>query len=453
MTAAVHAGSSENPLLVEWNTPFESPPFESIGLEHYRAAFEEAMERHERKVRAIHAQQSDPTFENTIAALDRSGGLLDRVSNVFFAMTSSMTNDDLQAIAKDIAPKLSQHRDEILLNEMLFQRIESVHDQREELDLTAEQEKLLREYYKDFVRGGANLPPKEKERLKEINSRLSVLSVRFGENVLKENNRFELVIDDKADLAGLPDTVIAGASETAKERGHEGKWVFTLHKPSMIPFLQYSEKRSLREKIYRGYINRGNHNDELDNKEILSEMAALRVERAKLLGYDTHAHYVLEDNMAKRPAEVYELLRDVWKPGLKRAKQEVVEMQQLIDEENGGFDLASWDWWYYAEKLKQRKYKLDEEMLRPYFKLDNVLNGAFEVANRLFGLTFHERTDIPVYHDDVTVFQVKDADGRHLGILYVDYFPRASKRGGAWMGEFRQQFRMNGEDKRPIIYN
>ncbi|MFO7904103.1 MAG: M3 family metallopeptidase [Planctomycetota bacterium] len=453
MTAAAHAGSTENPFLVDWTTPFEAPPFDAIKLEHYRPAFEEAMERHEQSIRAIYTRRSAPTFDNTIAALDRGGSLLDRVSNVFFAMKSSMTNDDLQAIAKDIAPKLSRHRDEIFLNDSLFQRVESIHDRREELDLTAEQDKLLREYHKDFVRGGANLPPNEKERLKEINSRLSVLSVRFGENVLKENNRFELVIDNKADLAGLPDTVIAAAAQAAEERGHEGKWVFTLHKPSMIPFLQYSEKRSLREKIYRGYINRGNHGDELDNKEILAEMAALRVERANLLGYDTHAHYVLEDNMAKLPENVYELLHDLWKPALKRAKQEVVEMQRLIDEENGGFELASWDWWYYAEKVKKRQYDLDEEMLRPYFKLDNVLNGAFEVANRLYGLTFHKRTDFPLYHEDVTVFQVKDADGSHLGILYVDYFPRASKRGGAWMGEFRQQFKINGKDNRPIVYN
>lgn len=453
MAGAAQAASSENPFLAEWETPFEVPPFDSIKLEHYRPAFEEAMERHKQRIQTIYMQRSAPTFQNTIAALDRGGSLLDRVSNVFFAMTSSMTNDDLQAIAKDIAPKLSQHRDEIFLNELLFQRIKSVRDRREELDLTAEQAKLLDEYYKDFVRGGANLPPDDKERLKEINSRLSVLSVRFGENVLKENNRFELVIDNKADLAGLPDTVIAAAAEAAKERGHEGKWVFTLHKPSMIPFLQYSQKRPLREKIYRGYINRGNHDDELDNKKILAEMVALRVERAKLLGYETHAHYVLEDNMAKAPGKVYELLRDVWAPALKRAKQEVEEMQQLIDEENGGFELASWDWWYYAEKVKKRKYELDEEMLRPYFKLDNVLNGAFEVANRLYGITFEQCNDIPLYHEDVTAYQVKDADGGHLGILYVDYFPRSSKRGGAWMGEFRQQFKINGENKRPIIYN
>lgn len=453
MTGTMHAELTKNPFLEQWTTPLEVPPFDSIELEHYEPAFREAMQRHSQKIQAISMQRSDPDFQNTIVALERSGALLDRVRNVFFAMNSAMTSDEMQAIAKEVAPKLSRHWDAIFLNEQLFQRIKSVWETRDRRDLSAEQQKLLKEYHKDFVRGGANLSTDKKTRLKQINSKLSVLSVRFGENVLKENNRFELVIDNESDLAGLPDAVIAAAAEAAKERGHEGKWVFTLHKPSMIPFLQYSEKRPLREKIYRAYINRGNHNDELDNKEILSEMAALRVERAELLGYETHAHYVLEENMAKRPANVYQLLNEVWEPALTRAKREVVEMQKLVDAENGGFELASWDWWYYAEKVKKNKYELDENMLRPYFKLDNVLAGAFEVAKRLYGLTFEKRTDMPVYHDDVSVFEVKEANGSHVGTLYVDYFPRPSKRGGAWMGEFRQQFKIEGEDKRPVIYN
>ncbi len=444
---------ADNPLLEQWETPFGVPPFEAIKLEHYQPAFEEAMQQHQNEIRAIQVKRSAPTFDNTIAALDRSGALLDQVSHVFFAMTSSMTNDQLQAVAKEIAPKLSQHRDEILLNELLFQRVKTVYDSRDQFDLSAEQEKLLDELYKDFVRGGANLPRDKKQKLKEINSKLSVLSVRFGENVLKENNRFELVIDDKANLAGLPDASIAGAAETAKQRGHDGQWVFTLHKPSMLPFLTYCKNRALREKIYRGYINRGNHNDQLDNKKILAEMAALRVERANLLGYPTHAHYVLDDNMAKVPENVYKLLNEVWQPALSRAKQEVVDMQQMIDDEKGGFKLASWDWWYYAEKVKKAKYDLDEEMLRPYFKLDNVLHGAFDVATRLYGLQFEKLSDIPVYHKDVTAYEVKDADGSHIGILFVDYFPRASKRGGAWMSEFRQQRKIDGKDIRPVIYN
>lgn len=457
--AMLLAGSkgSANPFLVKWDTPFGVPPFDGIKLEHYGPAFDEGMKLHRKEIEAITKDAASPTFENTVEALERSGERLSRVSRVFFAMRSSMTNEDIEAIAKDVAPKLSKHRDEIRLNDSLFRRVEAVYEQRDQLGLNPEQHKLLEEQYKDFVRGGAKLAADEKGRLKEINAELSLLSLKFGENVLKENNRFELVIEDKVDLAGLPAGVVAAAAEAAAEaaadRGHEGKWVFTLHKPSMIPFLQYSEKRGLREKIYKGYINRGNHGDELDNKEILAKMAALRVERAKLLGYETHAHYVLEENMAKKPKNVYDLLDQLWKPALKRAKSEAADMQKMIDEDGGGFRLASWDWWYYAERVKKAKYDLDEEMLRPYFKLENVLDGAFELATRLFGLQFEERTDVPKYHEDVSVFEVKEADGAHVGILYVDYFPRASKRGGAWMGEFREQLKADGKNIRPVIYN
>ena len=442
-----------NPFFSEWTTPFGVPPFDQIQIEHYVPAFEEAMKLHRQEIRAIVANQSAPTFSNTIEALDRSGAMLDRVRNVFFSMESSMSNDEIQAIARDMAPKLSQHRDEIRLDDQLFQRVKSVYDAKDQFDLTPEQGKLLKEFYKDFVRGGANLPADKKEELKEINARLSVLSVKFGDNVLKEDNRFELVIEDKADLAGLPDNVIAAAAEAADERDHSAKWVFTLHKPSMIPFLQYSQRRDLREKIYQAYIERGNHGDELDNNEILAETAVLRAKRARLLGYETHAHYVLEENMAKVPENVYKLLGEVWRPAIKRAREEATAMQQMIDQEGGHFKLASWDWWYYAEKVKKAKYDLDEEMLRPYFKLENVRDGVFEVATRLFGLQFEQRTDLPVYHEDVSVFEVKDADGAHIGILYVDYFPRASKRGGAWMSELRQQWKEDGKDVRPVIYN
>jgi peptidyl-dipeptidase Dcp len=450
MTATTY---SANPFYVPWNTPFEVPPFNQIKLEHYRPAFEEAMKRHNEEVQAIYVQQPVPTFENTLDALNRSGAMLDRVSNVFFAMKSSMNNDEMEAIAREIAPLLSKHEDDILLNESLFQRVKAVYEARDKLNLTPEQRKLLEEDYKRFVRGGANLPQDKKDQLKEINAQLSLLSVKFGENVLKEENRFELVLDNQADLAGLPENVISAAAEAAQECGHAGKWVFTLHKPSMIPFLQYSDRRNLREQLYQAYINRGNHDDELDNKATLAEMAKLRAQRAKLLGYQTHAHYVLEENMAKVPENVYKRLEEIWNPALQRAKEEVVEMQALINRENGNFPVASWDWWYYAEKVKKAKYDLDEEMLRPYFKLENVRQGVFDVATRLYGLQFAERTDIPIYHPDVSVFEVKEANGTHVGILFVDYFPRASKRGGAWMGELRQQMKQDGKDIRPVIYN
>jgi peptidyl-dipeptidase Dcp len=334
-----------------------------------------------------------------------------------------------------------------------FKKVRTVYETKDKYDLTAEQQKLLDETYKQFVRGGALLSAEDKQKLKEINARLAVLSLGFEEHILKENNRFEMVIRDSADLEGLPTGVIHAAAETAAERGHEGAWVFTLHKPSLIPFLQYSKRRALRERIYQAYINRGNHDDELDNKKILAEMVDLRSRRAKLLGYPTHAHFVLEENMAKQPENVYQLLRDVWTPALRRARQEAREMQELIDRNGGGFSLASWDWWYYAEQIKKQKYDLDEEMLRPYFKLENVLDGVFQVAHKLYGLQFELRDDVPKYHPDVTVFEVKEATGEHVGILYVDYFPRASKRGGAWMGELRQQMKKDSQDTRPLIYN
>jgi len=443
----------KNPLFSEFDTPFGVPPFDSLNEDHYLPAFKEGMAQQLKEIEEIVNNPDAPTFENTVEALERSGALLKRVSSVFDVLNSSMTNERMQAIAKEIAPLRSKHRDDIQLNVKLFQRIKAVFDQKDELDLSTEQRTLLEKYYKDFVRGGANLDEENKARLREINKELSLLTVKFGENVLKENNRFELVIEDEEDLAGLPASVVSAASEAAKERGYEGKWVFTLHKPSMIPFLQYSERRDLREKIFKAYINRGNNNDELDNKEIVSRIVALRAERAKLLGYKTHAHYVLEENMAKTPENVYRLLEQIWTPALKMAKKEAQELQNLIYKEGKDFKLEPWDWWFYAEKLKKAKYNLDEEMLRPYFELDNVRKGAFYVANRLYGLQFVERTDIPKYHEDVKVFEVKEADGSHVGIFYTDYFPRASKRGGAWMNSFRKQYQENGKKIHPIITN
>ncbi len=442
-----------NPFFTEFDTPYGVPPFDRIKEEHYVPAFKEGIKQEKMEIDAIAENTVAPTFKNTIEALEGTGELLRRVSNTFGVLNGSMTNENMQAIAKEMAPLRSKHNDDIRMNAKLFQRIKAVYDQKDDLDLTAEQDMLLEKYYKDFVRGGANLDEDKKARFREINKELSLLSLKFGENVLKETNRFEMVIDNEEDLAGLPDAVITAAAETATERGHEGKWVFTIHKPSMIPFLQYSEKRELREKIFKAYINKGNHNDELDNKANLTKMAALRVERAKLLGYKTHALYVLENNMAKVPKNVYSLLDQLWEPALKMAKKEAKELQEMIDREGKDFKLEAWDWWYYTEKLKKAKYDLDEEMLKPYFELNNVRDGAFYVANRLFGLQFMERNDIPKYHEDVRVFEVKEADGSHVGILYTDYYPRESKRGGAWMNSFRKQSRWGGVDVHPIITN
>ena len=416
-------------------------------------AFKEGMKQQQKEIEAIVLNPETPTFGNTFEAMESSGALLRKVSNVFGVLNGSMTNEKMQKIAKEIAPLRSKHWDDILLNEKLFQRIKEVYGKKDKMNLTEEQQILLEKYYKDFVRSGAILDEEKKAKLREINQELSLLSVQFGENILKENNRFELIIDKEEDLAGLPQSVITGAVEAAVERGKEDKWVFTLHKPSMIPFLQYSEKRKLREEIFTAYISRGNNNDELDNKTILSRIAALRVEKANLLGYKTHADFVLENNMAKKPENVYDFLDQLWKPALKMAKAEAKELQEMIHKEGKDFALQPWDWWYYVEKLKKAKYDLDEEMLRPYFKMESVRNGAFFVAQKLYGIQFIENTDIPRYHEDVRVFEVKEADGSHIGILYTDYFPRASKRGGAWMNSFRKQSKQGGKEIHPVITN
>ncbi|HUV36267.1 MAG TPA: M3 family metallopeptidase [Patescibacteria group bacterium] len=444
---------AQNPFTSEFDTPFGVPPFDVIQIEHYLPAFEEGMTLHRGEIEAIVNNPDPPTFENTIEALEAGGAMLTRVSNVFFNMNSANTNDEIQAIAKEVAPKLSKHRDDIIFNEKLFQRVREVYEQRAKLDLTPEQNRVLEDYYKDFARNGANLGPRDKEALAEINKELSIITLSFGENILKENNRFELVIDNESGLSGLPENVRTAAAEAAAERGYKGKWVFTIHKPSMLPFLQYSDRRDLREKIFKAYINQGNNNDDLDNKEILAKIVRLRIERAKMLGYKTHAHFVLEESMAKEPGNVYELLGKIWEPALVRAKEEARDLQAMIDREGGGFKLEPWDWWYYAEKLRREKYALDDELLRPYFEVRNVIQGAFTLANKLYGINFEELPDLPKYHEDVKVFEVKEADGTHIGILYADYYPRASKRGGAWMSAFRSESKLGGKVWHPVITN
>ncbi len=442
-----------NPFLVKWNTPFQTPPFNKIKTKDYIPAFKEGIRLHNNEIKAIANNSEAPTFKNTIEALDYSGKILTRVSRVFTAMNGAMTNDGMQKISKEISTLRSNHRDDIYLNQKLFERVKKIYDSKNQLDLTKEQQMLLDKYYKDFVRGGANLNEKDKKTFRQLNKDISLLTLKFGENVLKEINKFELVVDKKEDLAGLPQGVIDAAAVTAKGKGYKDKWVFTIQKPSMIPFLQYSKNRKLREKIYYAYTHKGDNNNELDNKKILSKIASLRLKRANLLGYKTHADYVLDNEMAKNPANVYKLLNKVWKPALKVAKKERAEMQKIIYKDGGKFKLASWDWWYYAEKLKKQKYNLDEEQLRPYFKLENVISGVFNLASTLFDIKFVERNDIPKYNPDVKTFEVLDLKGNHIGILYTDYFPRASKRGGAWMDAFRKQSKENGKFIHPLIYN
>jgi len=457
---ALHAAADStpaaegNPLLRPWATAYGLPDFSTVDVTHYEPAFRAGIAAQEREIANIREQDAAPTFENTVVALEASGALLRRVSNLFYALNGTMTDEDMQAVARTMAPLLSTHRDNIKLDAELFARIDAVYRERESLDLDPESRRLLTETHKDFVRSGALLDAAAKERLTEINQRLSVLTLQFGQNVLKETNRFEMVLTDPADLAGLPDGVVQAAAEAATERGAaEGSWAFTIHKPSLIPFLQFSEKRELRQRMFEAYAMVGNHGDELDNNGICTEVAALRVERAGLLGYPTHAHYVLDDAMAGTPERVYDLLRKVWDPALERAQGEAAELQAMIDAEGGDFRLAAWDWWYYAEKVKKQKYDLDEEMLRPYFQLENVRAGMFDVATRLFGLQFEELPDAPRYIDEVSVFRVLDADGTELALLSLDYFPRGSKRGGAWMSSFRKQ-RYDGDERiLPLVFN
>lgn len=446
-------GDSTNPFFTHWDTPFQVPPFDQIETEHFEPAFTQGMQAQAREIQDIVQLKAEPSFGNTVEALDRSGLELARVSQVFFALNGSMTNEAMQAVAKDISPRLSRHRDEILLNSALFARIDAVFQQRNDLVLEPEQDRLLTETHKRFVRGGARLDDTAKAQLKTFNEKLSLLTLAFGEHVLKEVNTFVLLVDDEADLAGLPTSVIAAAAEAAATRDHAGQWAFTLDKPSLIPFLQYAENRTLRETMYKAYINQGDNNNDLDNKALLKQIVDLRLQKANLLGYDSHAHYVLSNNMAKEPQAVYELLQAVWEPALARAQEEVDEFQKMIEAQGGNFQLAAWDWWYYAEKVKKARYDLDEEMLRPYFSLDKARSGMFAVATKLWGLTFHPRQDIPVYQDDVKAYEVKEADGTHVAVLYLDYFPRASKRGGAWMDAFRKQYKADGENVRPVIFN
>ncbi|MFH1195647.1 MAG: M3 family metallopeptidase [bacterium] len=442
-----------NPFFKEWTTPFQTPPFGEIKNEHFVPAFEEGMKQQKTEVDAIINNSEKPTFKNTIEEMEKSGKLLSKVSGVFYNLNSSNTNDEMQEIARTIAPALSKHGDDISLNEKLFERIKIIFAEKDKSGLTAEQSKVLENYYLGFIRSGANLNETDKDKLRKINEELSLSSLKFGENLLKETNAIALIIENKEDLAGLSEDAIQQAAETGKVKGFDGKWVFTLQKPSFIPFLQFSQKRELREKVFKSYIVRGNNNNEYDTKNILSHIASLRVQRANLLGYKTHADFVLEKNMAKNPETVYKFLNDLWTPALKRAQSELDEMQKIIDREGGNFKLAAWDWWYYAEKLKKEKYDLDEEMLRPYFKLENVIKGVFDVATNLWGVQFVEGTDVPVYHPDVRAFEVTEANGKHIGILYTDYFPRDSKRSGAWMNNYREQSNIDGNFISPIISN
>jgi peptidyl-dipeptidase Dcp len=450
--------TDKNPFFGEYNTPYDIPPFERIENEHYLPAIKEGIKQQLEEIDAIVQNPEEPSFENTILELDKSGEFLNRTTNVFFNLNSANSDEDMRELAKEIGPMISEHKDNILLNQGLFERVKAVYDARKNAGTdggpgySPAQMHAIEKHYDRFVRNGANLSAEDQEILRKINSQLSSLQIAFGQNLLEETNKnFKLIIDQKEDLAGLPDAVIAGAAETAVENGLEGKWVFTLQKPSMIPFLQYAENRELREKIYRGYFMRGNNQDDFDNKEILKQISELRAEKAKLFGHETHAHYVIGQNMAKTPENVNSFLERLWEPALKMAKNEVKEMQAIIDAEGGEFELASWDWWYYAEKLRKQKYDLDEAQLKPYFKLENVRDGMFWVAKNLYGIELKKLNNVPMYHPDVEAYEVVEEDGKHVGVLYLDYHPRESKRVGAWCTGYREATYKDGKLVPPVI--
>lgn len=440
-----------NPFFAEYATPFEVPAFNKIKPEHFIPAFKEAMIRQTKEIGVINASPEPPSFQNTIEAMERSGSMLTRVSSVFYNLTSANTTDELQKIAQEIAPIISEHNDNIRLNQNLFERVKSVFEIKETLHLTGEEYMLLGKIYKDFVRGGANLSDEDKETLRDINKELSVLTTRFGDNLLAETNDFRLILDKDEDLTGLPEYVRDMGMEDAKTAGLEGKWLYSLNKPSLIPFLQYSDRRDLREKIFKGYINLGNNNNQHDNKSIASRIASLRVKKANLLGYETWAYYILDENMAKTPEKVYNLMNKIWNVALVKANEEKKELQEMMKMEGIESNLEAWDWWYYAEKLRKQKYALDDEILKPYFELYSVRKGMFDLANELFGLSFKERFDIPKPHEDASVFEVLDADGTHQAVLIMDFFPRASKKSGAWMSNYREQSKRDGKNISPIV--
>ena len=441
-----------NPFFEEYETPFKIPPFEKIKFEHYEPAFMQGIDEHQKEIVKIAQNEKEPTFENTLEALESSGKTLDKVANVFYNLLGSNTNDEFDALAVKMSPLLSAHNDKILLNKELFERIKILKSNEPSLKLSDEQKRLLDETYKRFQRAGANLDQEAMIRLTEINSSLSSLSVQFDQNVLKETNGYSLIIDDPDDLQGLPNEEIRQASLLASSEGHDGKWVFKPTRVSMYPFLTYSEKRELRENLYKSYILRGDNDNDFDNKEIIKKMVALRKEKANLMGFETHADYVLDNTMAKTTLNVNKLLDTVWNPGIEKAKGEVEAMQEIILEEGGNFKLEAWDWWHYSEKLRQEKFDFKEEEVKPYFSEDKVLKGAFEVAEKLFEITFTERDDLPKYREDIRSFVVEDFNNQVIGIFYTDFTQRPNKGGGAWMNTFRSQSKFEGKTI-PIVIN
>lgn len=442
---------AENPFMAEYNTPYNIPPFKKIKTTDYMPAFEEGIRRHNQEIEAIINNRAVPDFENTVVALDNAGQLLENVVYVFSSLSESLSTKEMQELSAKIYPMLAAHSDEMLMNERLFNRFKQVYDNREKFNLTQPQLRLLEKYYKNFTRSGALLSPEKKEELKNINSQLSSLYLQFGNNIVNATTAWRLVVDNKADLAGLPESSIAVAAEEAKAAGLDGKWLFTLQAPSRLPLLTYADNRELRRKMYEGYINLANLADANDNKPLIPQILKLRKQKAELFGFDNYAAFQLDAVMAKTVKDAEDLLMTVWKPAVKRANEEIADMQKYVDAHGGNFKITAWDYYYYAEKVKKEKFNFDENDVRAYFPIESVRKGIFTMAERLYGITFKEIKDAPLYHPDVKVYDVLDKDGKHLAVFMTDYYARTGKRQGAWMSVFQEA---NGtKNVRPIVYN
>lgn len=441
-----------NPFFASYTTPFETPPFDKIKVNHFMPALEEGMKRAHKEINQIAESPSNPTFENTIEELEKCGDLLEKVSGVLFNLNAAETNEKIQEVTRDASPKLSAFDNEIKQNKKLWSRIKSVYNHRDQYQLDPEQLMLLEKTYKGFVRSGADLEGAQKDRYKEVSMELSKLSLQFGENLLAETNAYELVIDQEENLRGLPKDVLSRASSAAKKKGYEGKWLFTLQAPSFGPFMEHADNRELREQLYRAYMSKALKGDKFDNQEIIKNLVKLRAEKVELLGYSTYATYVMEERMAENPDKVIAFLNDLLERSLPKAKEEVEELREFMKSLGVEHELQRWDWAYYSEKLRKKKYDLDDELTKPYFKLENVISGVFKTAERLYGISFNRRNDIPVYHEEVETYEVLDQEtGEITAVFYADFFPREGKRGGAWMTSFRDQKQLDGKKSIPHV--
>ncbi|MFT7232185.1 MAG: peptidyl-dipeptidase Dcp [Cyclobacteriaceae bacterium] len=441
----------ENPLLKPFDTPFELPPFDKIEIAHYLPAIDHAIEVSRKEMDAITANAAEPTFENTIEAMEFSGSLLSRITSVLFNLNSAETSDDLQGVARDASPKLSAFSNEVSQNEKLWNRIKKVFEKKDGNDLNSEQQMLLTKTYKGFIRSGADLNETDKLRYKEVSMELSKLALQFGENVLAETNAYELVIENEADLKGLPKDVITRAKETAEKKDKSGKWIFTLQGPSYIPLMEHAENRALREELYKAYMSKALKGDEHDNQEIVRKLVSLHAEQASLLGYSTYSDFVLEERMAQTPEKVQGFLKDLLDKAMPKAKAEYEELKDFAKSLGADHELERWDWAYYSEKLRKKKYDLDDELTKPYFKLENVIDGVFKTAEKLFDVSFERNKQLPVYHEDVIAYDVKELSGKVSAVFLADFFPRDGKRGGAWMTSFREEKKLDGKKVIPQV--